>query len=110
LPPLQHFLPENPWTGFTLGINAGAILNHTHGVLKPSGDFIGYDDYNALRTDSMNFSKTAFTGGVQLGYNYQYNWFLIGLETDFNYSSPSVYPYNLQQLQSMQCDSFETAP
>jgi hypothetical protein len=29
---------------------------------------------------------------------------------NYNYSSPTVYPYNLGQLQNMQCDSFETAP
>jgi hypothetical protein len=29
---------------------------------------------------------------------------------DYKYSPPTVEPYNLERLQSMQCDSFETAP
>jgi outer membrane immunogenic protein len=80
----------NPkWTGFYLGINSGGLINDSKGTLEPSGDFLipPISASNPLRTDSMDFDRSAFTGGAQAGYNYQYKWLLVGLETDFNYSS-----------------------
>ncbi len=73
------------WTGFYIGLNAGVGINHSEYSLKPSGLFAGSLD-NHLRTDSGEFDEAAFTGGAQLGYNYQSDNVVIGLETDFNYN------------------------
>jgi outer membrane immunogenic protein len=66
------------WTGFYVGINAGAAFNNSHYALSPDpppGD-----------TGSGDFNNACFTAGGQAGYNYQINKFVIGLETDFNYN------------------------
>jgi len=69
------------WTGFYIGLNAGAAFNDSTYDLSPSG--IGSD---LLPSDSGDFDDISFTGGAQAGYNYQINNFIIGLETDFNYN------------------------
>jgi outer membrane immunogenic protein len=74
------------WTGFYAGLNAGAAVNdssyHLAAVTPasyPSAPFLpSYTDPADLRT-------SAFTGGGQLGYNYQVNCLVFGLEADFNY-------------------------
>jgi len=77
------------WTGFYAGINIGGAINDSHYKLSPTGDYLD-DPFSApdnpLRTDSGSFDDTAFTGGAQLGYNYQVCHFVFGLETDFNYN------------------------
>ena len=73
------------WTGFYAGLNAGLAINNSGYNLQPTGSFTG-DVNNSLETDSGNFNSTAFTGGGQLGYNYQISNFVIGMETDFNYN------------------------
>jgi outer membrane immunogenic protein len=73
------------WTGFYIGLNAGAAINDSHYDLSPGKGYEGDPD-NPLRSDSGEFDDTSFTGGVQAGYNYQINNFVIGIETDFNYN------------------------
>ncbi|MEI6242346.1 MAG: outer membrane protein [Chlamydiota bacterium] len=63
------------WKGFSLGLNAGALFN------------VSREGHHAHAHHSKNLGGTAFTGGIQLGYNYHFSYFYIGLETDFNYSS-----------------------
>jgi outer membrane immunogenic protein len=78
------------WTGFYGGLNAGVLWNLSRGQVKPSGDYLTYPgkDNNHLRTDAIHFHGAGFTGGLQLGYNYQFfKRIVIGLETDFQYSS-----------------------
>jgi outer membrane immunogenic protein len=60
--------PLFTWTGFYAGLNAGVI----------------FGDYTKLGTP-LN-PDPAFTGGAQLGYNYQIGQFVAGLEADYNYS------------------------
>ena len=75
------------WTGFYAGLNAGLAINNSGYNLQPTGSFAGEgNENNPLITDSGNFNSTAFTGGGQLGYNYQICNFVIGMETDFNYN------------------------
>jgi outer membrane immunogenic protein len=69
---------DHNWTGFYVGLNAGAAINdssYTFSPQPPPGD-----------TGSGNFNNACFTAGGQAGYNYQINKFVIGLETDFNYN------------------------
>lgn len=78
--------PHHNWTGFYIGLNAGAAFNDSDYDLRPSGPGYAGDPNNSLRKDSGDFDNTSFTGGAQAGYNYQINNFVIGLETDFNYN------------------------
>lgn len=72
------------WTGFYLGVNAGAAFNNTdlHNTLSYIGAApITFDDINI----NGNADDTAFTGGALLGYNWQIDQVVLGVETDFNY-------------------------
>jgi outer membrane immunogenic protein len=80
------------WTGFYVGGNIGASLNDSRYNLDPTGCFLtgcgaGGVGGNAARTDAGKFNRAAFTGGGQIGYNWQFapNW-VFGLETDINYN------------------------
>ncbi|MGN6461898.1 MAG: outer membrane protein [Pseudolabrys sp.] len=66
-------VPYYNWTGFYVGLNAGGAF----GRLSQSG---------AGSSDSMN----GFAGGAQLGYNWQINNIVLGLETDFQGSSQKL--------------------
>lgn len=60
--------PLFTWTGFYAGVNAGVIFGDFTKVGKP------------LNPDP------GFTGGAQIGYNYQFGQFVAGLEADYNYA------------------------
>jgi outer membrane immunogenic protein len=73
-PPQPAFLPPPPfsWTGFYIGGNAGVAW--TQGDLSDSfGDSFS------------NSQKAVFTGGGQIGGNYQFNWLVVGVEADFDW-------------------------
>jgi outer membrane immunogenic protein len=78
------------WTGYYAGLNAGAVANNSHYRLSPTGLFLTQNPAitvnNPLRTDSGDFEDPAFTGGGQVGYNRQFDWLVVGFETDFNYN------------------------
>jgi outer membrane immunogenic protein len=86
--------PAWSWTGWYLGVNAGATLNDSSYNLDPAGCFIigagcgtGGLAGNPARTFANSFRSDAFTAGVQVGYNYQAasNW-VWGIEADFNFN------------------------
>jgi outer membrane immunogenic protein len=87
------------WTGFYAGLNAGGTLNDSKYTLKPTGTFLAPADAlhdpanNPLRTDSGGLDSGAFTGGGQIGYNYQLGRFVFGIETDFDYNGPDESQY-----------------
>ena len=63
------------WTGFYLGVHAGAALldgDYTDGAF-------GFSDDN-----------TGFLGGVQAGYNWQFDNIVIGAQTDLAYTSAKI--------------------
>jgi outer membrane immunogenic protein len=75
--------PVFTWTGFYVGLNAGAAFNNrnsasiaTSGLTAPN---------NVFYTDGGNGDNTSFTGGVTAGYNMQFGSFVAGVEGDFNY-------------------------
>ncbi|MCP3380992.1 porin family protein [Bradyrhizobium sp. CCGUVB4N] len=93
LAPVYKAPPAAPvaysWSGFYLGGNVGVIWNDrradpvsftTTGVDFPGRQAVG-------QFPSFDVRDTAFTGGVQAGYNFQFgsNW-VAGLEADINYS------------------------
>ena len=72
--------PAYDWTGFYMGLNAGAALNNSDiDVDDGTGAFVG------VLQDTIEGDQTAFTGGAQMGYNWQMDSLVLGLETDFNY-------------------------
>src|ERR1700760_3833959 len=82
------------WTGWYAGVNLGGGFCDFRDRLSPTGCFIdpavlcgGALATNALRTDTGHLHDSGFTGGGQVGYNWQTGVFVYGLETDFNYSS-----------------------
>ena len=64
--------PVFTWTGFYVGLNAGAAIDASQHQFAP---FFA----------SSNSGGAGFTGGGQLGYNWQTGPLVVGLETDLNY-------------------------
>ena len=63
------YVPVFTWTGFYVGANAGYAWGNVN-----AGSF-------ATRTVNIG-DLDGFTGGGQIGYNYQINQFVLGVETD----------------------------
>lgn len=85
---------ETPWTGWYVGLNAGAAINDSSYNLMPSGCFInaaapcgGPLTNNPLRSYSAGQHNVDGTAGGQFGYNYQFSpiW-VAGFETDINWN------------------------
>src|SRR6516162_2377132 len=74
-PPAPAYVPPPPpfsWTGFYIGGNLGVAW--TDGDLR--------DNFG----NSTSISQHAvFTGGGQVGANYQWNWLVLGVEGDFDW-------------------------
>lgn len=68
--PAVTALPIFAWTGFYAGVNAGWGFGQFSGSGAPS-----FKD------------PSGFTGGGQIGYNYQMGNIVLGLETDLNYAN-----------------------
>ena len=64
------------WTGFYLGVHAGAAILD--------------GDYSFIGTDLGGDTSTGFIGGVQAGYNWQFDSLVIGAQTDFAYTSAKI--------------------
>lgn len=79
---------KDRFTGFFIGINLGGLINASKAHIKPSGTYVEWSQAEQdARKYNMHFKNGGFTGGAQLGYQYQYKNFYCGLETDFDYSS-----------------------
>lgn len=71
--PVAYAPPVYNWTGFYVGGNIGAGFANS----SWSDPFGGPDN---------TFSKDGFIGGGQIGANYQFNWFVVGIEGDFDWT------------------------
>jgi outer membrane immunogenic protein len=82
--------PGYNWTGAYVGVNAGwarAMSDAgTSSVYSGSGYFAGSSVAAVASTGSQSLDSDAFTGGIQGGYNYQYDRFVLGCELDLNYT------------------------
>lgn len=78
--------PVFTWTGFYVGLNAGAIIAH-----DASARAVGTPAYLAagavLPRGFSNDSNVGFIGGGQIGYNHQFGALVAGLEADFQGTS-----------------------
>jgi outer membrane immunogenic protein len=85
-PPAPGYLAPTPvftWTGFYVGVNAGAAFgNSNNNSVTPYGFGVGAPGTGYTSGGNNN---ARFTGGGQIGYNWQIGSFVYGLETDFNY-------------------------
>jgi outer membrane immunogenic protein len=68
--------PEWNWSGFYAGLNAGYARGTTTWSDLDGAFIVG---------GSLTESTNAFTGGGQIGYNWQFRHAVVGFETDFNY-------------------------
>lgn len=69
------------WSGVYVGVNAGVAWNNSQvdQDVKVAGERI-----NQLQ-DNIESNQAVFTGGGMLGYNYQIDQIVLGVETDINY-------------------------
>jgi outer membrane immunogenic protein len=65
-------VPVYNWTGVYIGGNLGAAW--TQGKLS-----------DTLGNSWSNAQQAVFTGGGQVGANYQFNWAVVGIEADFDW-------------------------
>ena len=70
--------PAFTWTGFYIGVNAGLGWSNS-GTINISDPIVGNTSINTAGT-------TGFVGGGQIGYNWQHQRWVFGLETDIQYS------------------------
>lgn len=83
--------PSFSWTGCYVGGNAGYIKNDSRLTASPSGDYLtAFTPAGiAAGTYAYGFDDADFTGGVQIGCNRQYGSWVIGLDSDFNWTGIS---------------------
>jgi outer membrane immunogenic protein len=74
------------WAGFYAGVNAGAGINTTCNTWTANGPLANSAAFN--NRDCPN--RTAFVGGVQIGYNFQYQQLVWGFGLDYDFYSAST--------------------
>ena len=82
-----------PWTGFYIGANAGAGWSRESYTTAPGGTLVTLPFFGSLGWGQSisGSSDTGFTGGIQVGYNWQVlPTFVLGVETDFQYYGAKV--------------------
>lgn len=78
--------PIFTWTGFYVGVNAGAAFS-TNDVSVSGTAANTIANVAALRRPAgFSSDKTGFIGGAQVGYNYQIGSFVLGAEADLMYT------------------------
>ena len=80
-PPLPAPPPVFSWTGLYIGLNAGGAFDNKV-TEEPTGLFSEFAGASLLSTSS---NQSGFTGGGQIGYNWQFDNLVAGIEGDFNY-------------------------
>jgi outer membrane immunogenic protein len=89
-PPPPPPVPVYSWTGCYAGGNAGGIIGADKYDLSMGGDFllpgnIFANPANRAQLDhSYNSNQSGFTGGAQIGCNYQTGVWVWGVEADIN--------------------------
>jgi outer membrane immunogenic protein len=81
--PAPYIAPPPPvftWTGVYVGVNAGVSFAGNNNVTFSPAGLPGSPSLNP----SAN-STAGFTGGGQIGYNWQINQFVVGVEGDLDY-------------------------
>ena len=83
-------VPVFTWTGFYAGVNAGYGFNDSDGrSVAGSGTVLGVPTTAFTNTSAGGRNEDGFTGGGQVGYNYQFGvgtGVVIGIEGDIQYT------------------------
>jgi outer membrane immunogenic protein len=75
--------PVFRWTGVYFGLNAGWLAADNSMVNQATPTGIEEDGLAALATGDFSLgNKGGFTGGAEIGYNYQFNNWVAGIEAD----------------------------
>lgn len=77
--PVPFALPAFTWTGFYAGVNAGGAWSSAEKTRMT-------DSYGLTAPIPGKSDGAGFTGGGQIGYNYQIGSFVVGAEADLNYA------------------------
>jgi outer membrane immunogenic protein len=75
-------LPECNWTGFYIGLNVGGQFGHSEDKDLDRTPVFGF--WNEPNKP-WGYSESGVVGGGQVGYNYQWNWVVLGVEADGGY-------------------------
>jgi outer membrane immunogenic protein len=86
-PPVIAAVPVFTWTGFYVGVNAGYGWHESNdnSIFVPAGTFVTAP----LASGTVTFaddSGDGFVGGGQIGYNYQFGSFVVGVEADLQWA------------------------
>jgi len=73
------------WSGFYVGVNAGAVFSRSSFNMT-AAPFFGAAAPSLSADGTTRFNRTGFTGGAQAGYNWQSGAFVYGVEADINYT------------------------
>jgi len=79
------------WAGWYVGLNAGYAFNSSKDTITPSGCYLdgscgsGNPADNPLLTTLISLNASHSLEGVQLGYNWQGNTWVLGIEADYDY-------------------------
>jgi outer membrane immunogenic protein len=79
-PPLPP--PVYSWSGLYIGINAGGAFDNKV-TEEPTGLF--FSEFAGAPQLPISSNQSGFTGGGQIGYNWQFDSLVVGIEGDFNY-------------------------
>ncbi|WP_375408165.1 outer membrane protein [uncultured Methylobacterium sp.] len=96
-PPVFVPVPVFTWTGAYFGINAGYAFSENDRVRttginnlgSPNGANLQNNVINNLRPGTIDVKQEGFTGGGQIGYNYQFtpgSGLVVGIEADAQYT------------------------
>ncbi|MCP8940101.1 porin family protein [Alsobacter sp. SYSU M60028] len=90
--PAPVMAPMYNWTGFYIGANAGYTWGS--GDVSVVGDSTFISNLNAVGAPTKgSLDPGGFTLGLQAGYNYQVNQFVMGVEADANWVDASKSSY-----------------
>ena len=88
-PPVFTPVPVFTWTGFYLGANAGYAFSERDNVRTAGIGALQLNVDRGLRRSSVPLPQDGFTGGGQIGYNYQFtpgSGVVVGIEADAQYA------------------------
>jgi len=73
---------ECNWTGFYIGLNVGGQFGHAE-----DKDLDGYNDFRIYSSVDRpwGYDESGVVAGGQVGYNYQWNWLVLGVEAEGGY-------------------------
>src|SRR2546429_4467687 len=73
-------LPECNWTGFYIGLHVGGQFGHAEDV-----DIDSYGPVKGSDPRPWGYDESGVIAGGQVGYNFQWNWLVLGVEAEGGY-------------------------